>query len=123
MDAIKGVMFMPSDQTRNTIEKLVIVDIYRLTELFSVITGAKPRIVNYLIENINLSDNVVSSTIQEMADYTGISTKTIAQTLQKLEDANIIRRRVGVVMINPLILYKGNLQKQDELIEKFNSFK
>lgn len=114
---------MPSDQTRNTIEKLVIVDIYRLTELFSVITGAKPRIVNYLIENINLSDNVVSSTIQEMADHTGISTKTIAQTLQKLEDANIVRRRVGVIMINPLILYKGHIQKQDELIEKFNSFK
>lgn len=113
---------MPSDQTRNAIEKLVIVDIYRLTELFSVISGAKPKIVNYLIENINLSDNVVSSTIQEIADHTGISTKTVAQTLQKLEDANIIRRRVGVIMINPFILYRGSIPKQDELVEKFNSF-
>lgn len=93
-----------------------------LVQMLDVTGGSKLKVVNYLLENLSLSNNVLVITIREMAEKLGISTKTVSNTLKTLDAGNIIKRRTGAIMLNPDILYRGNDSKQKYLLIEFEKF-
>ncbi|WP_155731107.1 replication/maintenance protein RepL, partial [Staphylococcus hominis] len=78
--------------------------------------------VNYLLENLRLSDNKLIATQREIAKETNVSVKTVTNTLKILEEGNIIKRRTGVTMLNPQILVRGDDNKHRHMLIEFEEF-
>ncbi|HDG9883847.1 TPA: replication/maintenance protein RepL, partial [Staphylococcus aureus] len=64
----------------------------------------KGEIMQYLFKDLNLSSNTIIKTVRELAEETNTSTKTVTETLKVMEKGNIIKRKTGVIMINPAFL-------------------
>lgn len=93
-----------------------------LVMMLDVTGGAKLKVVNYLLENLSLSDNKLVATVREIGESLKISTKTVTETLKTLENGNVIKRKTGVIMLNPEILYRGDDSKQRFLLVEFAQF-
>src|SRR5699024_11793343 len=79
-------------------------------------------IVNYILDNVHLSNNTMIATVREIAEGTNTSTKTVNTTLKILEEGNIIKRRTGALMLNPELLMRGDEQKQKYLLLEYGNF-
>ncbi|KWU89717.1 Replication and maintenance protein [Salmonella enterica subsp. enterica serovar Kentucky] len=88
-----------------------------LVMMLDVVGGSKLKVVNYLLDNLRLSDNKLIATTREIADNTKTSPTTVTDTLKTLENGNVIKRRTGVIMLNPEILLRGddNKHKQEQV--------
>ncbi|MFF7090745.1 MULTISPECIES: replication/maintenance protein RepL [Actinomycetes] len=93
-----------------------------LVMMLDVVGGGKLKVVNYLLDNLRLSDNKLVATTREIAETTGVSTKTVTETLKMLRKGNIIKRRTGVLMLNPQILLRGDDEKHKYLLVEFEQF-
>lgn len=86
-------------------------------------TGSKKGIViKFILKRMSKSENILIITEDELAKKTKVSKFTVCETLKILEKNNIIKRRKGVLMINPLVLHRGNEGKQKELHRKYLEF-
>lgn len=79
----------------------------------------KMQVVKYILKNMDKTSNILIQTVGEIAKGSGISEKTIRETLKTLEEANIISRRPGVIMLSPKLVHRGNAQKERYLMTKF----
>lgn len=93
-----------------------------LVTMLNVVGGSKLKVVNYLLENLRLSDNKLIATQREMAEEINVSIKTVTNTLKILENGNIIKRRTGVIMLNPEILVRGDDRKHRYMLIEFAQF-
>ncbi|HDB7475838.1 TPA: replication/maintenance protein RepL, partial [Staphylococcus aureus] len=82
----------------------------------------KFKVVNYILDNIHWSNNTLIATTRELVQATGVSKQTVITTLKTLEKGNIIKRKTGVLMLNPELLMRGDDQKQKYLLLEFGSF-
>ena len=73
----------------------------------------KTKIVNYILDNVHLSNNIIVTTTREIAKATNTSTQTVTRTLKILEEGNIIKRRTGALMLNPELLMRGDDQNKN----------
>ncbi|EOA9298420.1 replication/maintenance protein RepL, partial [Staphylococcus aureus] len=85
-------------QTSGNFVKAYIV---QLISMLDMIGGKKLKIVNYILDNVHLSNNIIVTTTREIAKATNTSTQTVTRTLKILEEGNIIKRRTGALMLNP----------------------
>ena len=69
-----------------------------LVMMLDVVGGSKLKVVNYLLENLRLSDNKLIATTREIAKEVNVSPTTVTETLKTLEEGNIIKRRTGVIL-------------------------
>ncbi|EGQ1333209.1 replication/maintenance protein RepL [Staphylococcus aureus] len=106
-------------QTSGNFVKAYIV---QLISMLDMIGGKKLKVVNYILDNIHLSNNTMIATVREIAEGSNTSTKTVNTTLKVLEEGNIIKRRTGALMLNPELLMRGDDQKQKYLLLEFGSF-
>jgi replication and maintenance protein len=106
-------------QTSGNFVKAYIV---QLVSMLDMIGGKKLKIVNYILDNVHLSNNMLVATTREIAKVTGTSTQTVSRTLKILEEGNIIKRRTGALMLNPELLMRGDDQKQKYLLLEFGNF-
>ena len=93
-----------------------------LVMMLDVVGGSKLKVVNYLLDNLRLSDNKLIATTREIADNTKTSPTTVTDTLKTLENGNVIKRRTGVIMLNPEILLRGDDNKHRHLLVEFEEF-
>ncbi|UXV43727.1 replication/maintenance protein RepL [Staphylococcus simulans] len=93
-----------------------------LVMMLDVVGGSKLKVVNYLLDNLRLSDNKLIATTREIADNTKTSPTTVTDTLKTLENGNVIKRRTGVIMLNPEILLRGDDNKHRHLLVEFKEF-
>ncbi|HCX1283931.1 replication/maintenance protein RepL [Staphylococcus arlettae] len=94
-------------------------------ELFGEMLGLlnkKGEVMQYLFKDLNLSSNTVVKTVRELAQETKTSTKTVTETLKAMEKGNIIKRKTGVIMINPALLMRGDDNKRRFLLFEFEHF-
>ncbi|TKG83353.1 Replication and maintenance protein, partial [Staphylococcus aureus] len=73
------------------------------------------KIVNYILDNVHLSNNTLIATTREIAKATGTSLQTVITTLKILAEGNIIKRKTVVLMLNSELLLRGDDQKQKYL--------
>lgn len=93
-----------------------------LIMMLDVVGGGKAKVVNYLLDNLRLSDNKLIATTRDIAKQTKTSPTTVTDTLKALEDGNVIKRRTGVIMLNPEILIRGDDDKHRHLLIEFEDF-
>jgi DNA-binding Lrp family transcriptional regulator len=78
-----------------------------ILEAIDEIGNAKMRILTYLLKERHPATNQIIKTQREIAQETGISRATITDTLKALELHDIIRRKTGVLFLNPNVVFKG----------------
>ena len=87
-------------------------------------TGSKKGIViKYILKRMSKSENTLIITENKKEKKTKVSKFTVCETLKTLEKKNIIKRKKGALMVNPLVLHRGNEGKQKELNRKYMEFK
>lgn len=106
-------------QTSGNFHKAYLI---QLISMMDMIGNQKFKVVNYILDNIHWSNNTLIATVKEMVKATGTSKQTVITTLKALEEGNIIKRRVGALMLNPELLMRGDDQKQKYLLLEFGSF-
>lgn len=65
--------------------------------------------------------NTIIMTIREVAEETGKSTQTIHRVLKILEKNDVIRRKTGVIIVNPEVVYKGTHQGRMNVLMSYKS--
>lgn len=96
--------------------------IVQMVSMLDAIGGKKLKIVNYILDNVHLSNNTLIATTREIAQETNTSLQTVTTTLKVLEEGNIIKRRTGAIMLNPELLMRGDDNKQKYLLIEFGKF-
>lgn len=92
-----------------------------ILEAIQEIGNAKMQVLMYLINNREKANNMIVKTTQEIAELTGISKKTVIETLKILEQHKIIKRKTGVVVLNPDVIFKGSPQKRMSILLQYHS--
>src|SRR5699024_6329 len=102
-------------QTSGNFVKAYIV---QLVSMLDAIGGKKLKVVNYILDNIHLSNNTLIATIREIAQETNTSLQTVTTTLKVLEEGNIIKRRTGAIMLTRDFLTRADDTKpKDQLFD------
>ncbi|WP_180235186.1 replication/maintenance protein RepL [Bacillus cereus] len=96
-----------------------------LTAIISLIEklGTKKMIVvKYILENMSKSENTLIITTNELAQKTKVSKPVVLETLKLLEEAKLIKRRTGAIMLSAKLIHKGSDSKERYLMTRFHSF-
>lgn len=89
-----------------------------IINLIDSIGNKKMQVVKYVLKNMD-SNNILLQTVREVADGCGCSVQTVNDTLKLLEQAGIIARKTGAIMLSPKLVHKGNARKERYLMAKF----
>ncbi len=83
------------------------------------ISNAKMKLLFFLLKEAVKLDNIVPMTTDEISKKSGVSKATVVRTLQILEKHDIIKRKTGVVMLNPNVIFKGGYGKRMNVLMKY----
>ena len=86
------------------------------------IGNAKMQILNYLLKNRYLGNNTLIKTGREIAAETGVSYQTVVRTLQALEKHHIIKRKPGIIILNPDVMFKGSHKHRMNILIQYHHF-
>lgn len=71
------------------------------------ISNIKTRIAYWIVDNIN-QVNELTYTYRQIAERSGFSLKTVANTMKILQDADFLRQKnQGCYLLNPNLVFKG----------------
>lgn len=92
-------------------------------EDLSFIKSKQLAVVSFIIKNLNASTNYYVGTYDDIIKGVGVSRETVASVMKGLQETNFLRmKQVGVWMVNPNVLIKGNEAKQDKLCEEYYGY-
>lgn len=75
----------------------------------------------FILNNVN-RDNEFIMTYRVIAEKTGISTKTITETMKTLQESNFIKKiRNGYYRLNPDIMFKGGKEDRLEVLIRYKN--
>ena len=94
-----------------------------IIQMIDKIGNRKMEVVKYVLENMDIYSNFLTKTISEIVEESGVSDKTVRETLKLLEEAGIITRKTGVIMLSPKLLHKGDFRKERYLLTKFEEIR
>lgn len=94
--------------------------VIQVLTLIEEISDSKTKIIFYILDNINRNrSNVLTKTIAEIVKETGISKPTVIFTLKALERHDIIRRKTGVIFLNPNVIFRGGTNARRALLIEY----
>ena len=99
----------------------VIAYLETIITLIERLGNKKMMVVKYILKEMSKSENLLIATTREISKKAGVSQTTVIETLKTLEEANIIKRKTGVIMLNPKLLHRGNAGKERYLLTKFHT--
>lgn len=105
-------------------DKIMDVDFHKIwvTHLalaLDIVGNVKTKILSYLLKNANPTNNMVIKTQEEIAKELKVSRVSVNQTIKILEEAEIIRKKTGVIIINPDIFAKGSAMKRLKILHEY----
>ncbi len=78
-----------------------------IIQALDMIGNQKIKVLNFLMENLN-SENQLVMTQRKIAQKSGISYSTVAETMKALQEADfLVKINSGAYQINPDVLFKG----------------
>lgn len=89
-----------------------------IINMIETIGNKKMQVVKYVLQNMD-SNNKLSETVREISARSGCSLQTVQETLKLLEEAGIVARKTGTVMLSPKLAHKGNARREKFLMTKF----
>jgi len=101
--------------------KVWLLDLLNILELIGT---KKMKVVNYILDNLDVKNNLFIGTHEEISKKLSVSRVVVSQTFKTLQESNfLIKKQNGVYMINPEILVKGKTGKRLNLLIKYNEIK
>lgn len=92
-----------------------------LFDLFDKLGGKKFQVLKYILANKS-SDNILVITIKELAKAVDVSTRTVNETLKLLKEAEIIKTRIGAIIVNSRFIVHGSMAKEQWIFHRFEIF-
>lgn len=80
----------------------------------------KIKLLLYLIQNRERSNNAIIKTVRELAAETGISKDTISATLKILEAHGIVKRKTGVIFVSPSVVFRGSHSNRQRVLFEYS---
>jgi len=93
-----------------------------IINLIESLGNKKMQVVKYILTNMEKANNTLIVTTKELSVKSKVSENTVIETLKILENANIIRRKTGAIMVNSDLIHRGNENKEKVLIARFQEF-
>ncbi|MBI1829300.1 MAG: replication/maintenance protein RepL [Thaumarchaeota archaeon] len=94
--------------------------IAHLLDAVEEIGSKKLRVLMWLFDKADAYNRIVA-TAQEIANQTKISLNTVKRTLVALEQKDIIKRRIGIVTLNPEVIFKGGTSERMNVLIEYKS--
>lgn len=90
--------------------------------VLGIIDSRQLDVFVYIAENTNPSNNTFIGTYTKISKDVGVSSRTIAKIMKKLQENNFIKKvQNGVWLVNPNILMKGGDHKRQILLSYYES--
>ncbi len=80
----------------------------------------KIKLLMYLIQNRERSNNAIIKTVRELEAATGISKDTISKTLKILETHGIVKRKTGVIFVSPSVVFRGSHSNRRRILIEYS---
>lgn len=93
-----------------------------IINLIDSLGNKKMQVVKYILNHMEKSNNTLIITSRELSEKTKVSLQTVTDTLKILEDAGIIKRRTGAIMIHSDLIHRGSAKKEKLLLTRFEEF-
>lgn len=93
-----------------------------IINLIDSLGNKKMQVVKYILNHMEKSNNTLIITTQELSEKSKVSKPIVIETLKTLEDAGIIKRRIGAIMIHSDLLHRGSSNKEKALLTRFEEF-
>ena len=93
-----------------------------IVQMIELVGNKKMQVIKYVLQHMD-SNNKLSETVREISTGCNCSLQTVNDTLKILENAGIIARKTGTVMLSPKLIHKGNAQRERFLMTKFFAIK
>ena len=93
-----------------------------IVQMIDGVGNKKMQVVKYILQHMD-SNNLLVQTVREIAAGCNCSLQTVNDTLKILEHCGIISRKVGIVMLSPKLMHKGNAKRERFLLTKFYEIK
>lgn len=112
----------------DTFEKTISRNGFMITYLSEIIClienlgNKKMLVVKYILNNMSKYENTLIITTPELSKKCGVSRQTVSETLKLLEEANLIKRRTGAIMLNPRLLNNKQAKGEAIMMTKFYGF-
>lgn len=117
-----GEIIPAPEVEEKTNENFLKMQVMTMATVIKHIGNKKMQVINYIMDHINYSNNILLTTQRELADKLGFSTKTVNETIKDLRKANILKTRTNAIMLSPELVYKGRRGKGNYMIFKFSHF-
>lgn len=93
-----------------------------IVQLIDNLGNKKMQVVKYILENMDKSTNTMIITTRELAIKSKTSRQTVIETLKILEEAQIIARKTGAIMIHSSLIHRGSESKEKYLLARFQEW-
>ena len=93
-----------------------------IIQLIDTLGNKKMEVVKYVLENMDKSTNTLIITTTELAKKSKVSRQTVSDTLKILEEAQIIARKTGAIMIHSSLIHRGSESKEKYLLARFQEW-
>ena len=91
-----------------------------IIETLDLIGNQKINLFLWIMENLD-KENKLCYTYRQMEQKTGISLKTIAETMKALIDSNFLtRHNAGTYIVNPDVIFKGGKTDRLNVLIQYN---
>lgn len=103
-------------------EPFMIAYMGEIINMIETLGTRKMLVVKYILKEMCKTNNTLVATVREIATALGMSTKTVNDTLKLLENANIIRRKTGAIMLSPHFMNNWKPGKEASMMIKYMEF-
>ncbi len=103
-------------------EHFMITYLAEIIKLIDSLGNKKMKVVKYILKEMTKANNTLIITTPELARKSEVSYKTVIETLKILDNAGIIQRRTGAVMLNPRLMNNKTKQGEAAMLIKFHQF-
>lgn len=103
-------------------EPFMITYLAEIINLIETLGNKKMQIVKYILNNMEKSTNTLLTTTRLLAQETDTSQKTVVETLRMLENAEIIKRRTGAIMLSPKLMNNKKALGEATMMVKYERF-
>ena len=103
-------------------ERFMITYLAEIINLIDSLGNQKMKVVKYILQNMSKSENLLLTTTKELANKSGVSEKTVIETLKILDSAGIVQRRTGAIMVSPKLVNNKTAKGEATMMVKYRQF-
>ena len=103
-------------------ERFMITYLAEIICLIDSLGNQKMKVVKFILQNMSKSENLLLITTEELAKKSGVSKKTVIETLKILDSAGIIHRRTGAIMVSPKLVNNKTSRGEATMMVKYHQF-